>query len=172
MKNFSDETKKLRRNAVLKVIAKRYSFIIWLPLLICITYYIGRIVILIDGGSINDSCGTIGKIIITILLGLLGLLILCLLLMLGIILINTINNDIIIPIKEKTFFKGLKDFFKLLGGILLEIIKVIPKVLLFVLKIPVYLFRRIKDEKRRFENAVEKQIIKDSKKKVSKDIEN
>ena len=36
MKDFSNETKKARRIAILKVILKRYSFVVWLPLSIYI----------------------------------------------------------------------------------------------------------------------------------------
>jgi len=123
MKNFSDETKKVRRNAVLKVILKRYSFVVWLPLLMYISHYIGRFILLITGATIKDSCGPTMKIIVTISLGMLVLIILFLLVLLA-------------------------------TGLIKGIIKI------------------IKNEKTRFQNAVEEQIRKDSNKDLGGDIEN
>lgn len=43
MKDFSNETKSKRRKAILKVILKRYSFIVWVPALLALLNFIGII---------------------------------------------------------------------------------------------------------------------------------
>lgn len=163
MKDFSNETKSKRRKAVLKVILKRYSFIIWLPLLLCISYNVGKIttLYLVEDWAKKASY-PIGDIILLTILGFLLLFASLLLGLFGVIIIGIIRLYIITPLKEKGFINGLKDFLKFIGKSLLNLCKLLPIILLQILKSPIYLCKRIKDEKRRFQNAVEKQISKDS----------
>ena len=113
MKDFSNETKSTRRKAVLKVILKRYSFIIWLPLLLCISYNVGKITTpyLVEDWAKKVSY-PIGDII---LLTILGFFLLFASLLLGGIIIVIIIDYIITPLKEKGFVNGLKDFLRFIG---------------------------------------------------------
>ena len=165
MKDFSNETKKVRRNAVLKVILKRYSFVVWLPLLLWLSYNVGKKA---DFVEMNEQHYILSIIGVTIW----GFIVLIMLGILGWIIIACIRDEIIIAIKEKTFFRDLKGAFKFIGELLLGICQLILVFLWEVLKTPIHLYKRIKDEKRRFQNAVEKQIRKDSNKNLGGDIEN
>lgn len=94
MKNFSNETKSNRRKGV-AVILIYYSFIVWLPLLLCIYYNVGkRIMPFILKNWINYTDYSIWNIMVLIGIGFLFLHILCLLIFIGIVMINDkdINN--------------------------------------------------------------------------------
>lgn len=158
MKDFSNETKRIRRNSVLKVVLKRYSFIVWVPLLLYISYYTGEIIILITQSSIfKNSYDPNPNIIITTILGLQTLL---LLFLITFFIIAFIKDVIITSIKEKKFFSNIKS----IGENLLYLIEEILRLLVSILKIPMYLYKIIKNEKKRFQNAVEEQISKDNNK--------
>ena len=165
MKDFSNETKSKRIKAVLKVILKRYSFIIWLPLLLCISYNVGKFI----APYIFEIQKTDYPILDIVTFTIFGFLFLGLLCELSILIIAMIYHGIIIPLKEKKFFGGLKELLEIicmsLFGLLFGLCNLLLIILLQILKSPIYLCKRIKDEKRRFQNAVEEQIIKDNQQK-------
>lgn len=167
MKDFSNETKSKRRKAVLKVILKRYSFIIWLPLLLCISYNVGKFI----APYIFEIQKTDYPILDMVVFTIFGFIFLGLLCGLSIWIIAIIYDDIIIPLKEKKFFSDLKDFLKIICMLLFGLCILLLEILLQILKSPIYLCKRIKDEKRRFQNAVEEQISKDNQQKFG-DIDN
>jgi len=172
MKDFSNETKSKRRKAVFKVILKRYSFIIWLPLLLYVSYNVGKFTMNYpDIKSSTTSIIAIIAIIFDILLGFMVLFILLVILLSMLLfidfIIEKVYDIIIIPLKEKRFFNDLINFIKSIGKLLLEVLSFVlleklPQILKGILKCPINLYKRIKDEKRRFQVAVEKQMKKET----------
>lgn len=164
MKNFSNETKSKRRKAVLKVILKRYSFIIWLPLLLYIFYNVGKFTLITLKNYLpeENTVTTNNSIFDVIVFTFLGFMVSFMLSLFTILIIEVVYDDIIIPLTENTFFNNLINFFKAIGKLLLKVLlEIIPEILKGILKCPINLYKRIKDEKRRFQVAVEKQMQKE-----------
>lgn len=160
MKEFSNETKSKRRKAILKVILKRYSFIVWVPALLIICNFIGVAFFSLIGTSATYVSGTF-------LSKMLGVILLVyanptftdyfLFTILGFMLLSTIFymclmiEQIIQYLKKGTIFKDFIDNLKLL-------VKIILNIFCFFISLPKKIFFRIKDEKRRFNNSLEKEL--------------
>lgn len=142
MENFSNETKNKRRNAIFKVILKRYSFIVWLPLLLIICNFIGATLL-----TLTDVRGY--SIFFIYFLNVLVGFALGIALLLIIILIVGIIDDFIKYLKRRTI---IEDF--------INNIKIVAELFIFCILIPKKIFLRIKDEKRRFNNALQKELEK------------
>lgn len=144
MKDFSNETKSKRRKAILKVILKRYSFIVWVPALLALLNFIGIITMSIlnltsppfEGGmfyiyfaNIMTGIGTIMGIVSILLV------------------IHIIISSCIEYLKKGTIFEDIK----LIIEILIDIVHLL-------IELPKKIFLRLKDEKRRFNNSLEKEL--------------
>lgn len=147
MKNFSYETKSKRRNAVFKVILKRY---VCLPLLLYILYFIGQNVCRFINGTYT------GILMLDIFTNILAGLMFLFLTTICICLIYVIVYGIISYLKRKTLLQDIKVVFFVIGGIIYGMCEII-------VKIPVNFSKRIKDEKGRFQDAVERQLVNDNK---------
>lgn len=143
MENFSNETKNKRRNAIFKVILKRYSFIVWLPLLLIICNFIGATLL-----TLTDVRGY--SIFFIYFLNVLVGFALGIALLLIIILIVGIIDDFIKYLKRGTI---IEDF--------INNVKLVAELFIFCILIPKKIFLRIKDEKRRFNNALQKELEKE-----------
>lgn len=141
MKDFSNETKNKRRKAILKVILKRYSFVVWVPALLALFNFIGSIVIKLLSLSLEGSMFTI--CITNIMMGILTIF--------GIIDILMMIDLIIEYAKKGTIVKDFIEIIKL-------IIEALWDTFRFFIDIPKIIFLRIKDEKRRFNNSLEKEL--------------
>ncbi len=150
MKNFSNETKSKRRNAIFKVILKRYSFIVWLPVLLIICNFIGSIFLELIGSSTTFEGSIVFYYFYNIMTGFM----LVVMTLLTIILIVEIIKDFIKYLKRGTIIKDFINNIKLVAEALADIF-------LFIILIPKKVFIRIKDEKRRFNNALQKEIEKE-----------
>ncbi len=147
MKDFSNETKNKRRKAILKVILKRYSFIVWVPALLVLLNFIGSIVIkyiqilnplsFSVEGSMFIVCITNIIMGFTTILGIIAIL----------MMIDLIIKSFIEYAKKGTI---VKDF--------IEIIEALVDIFRFFIDIPKIIFLRVKDEKRRFKNSLEKEL--------------
>lgn len=147
MENFSNETKNKRRNAIFKVILKRYSFIVWLPLLLIICNFIGATLLtLTDVGGYSIFFIYFLNVLVGFAIGIV--------LLFSIIFIVETINDFIKYLKRGTIIKDFINNIKLVAEALTHIF-------LFVILIPKKVFIRIKDEKRRFNNALQKEIEKE-----------
>lgn len=152
MKDFSNETKNKRRKAILKVILKRYSFVVWVPTLLVLLNFIGIIVVkvnqILDPSVVPYLLGGMFDYYFTnILFGLSG----CLILITGILLIVLIIKSLINYLKKGTIIEDFIEFLK-------AILKVLISIPIFIIRLPKKLFLRIKDEKRRFNNSLEKEL--------------
>jgi len=151
MKDFSNETKKDRRKAVLKVVLKRYSFIVWLPALLVLFNFIGalfwKIIMALGGKSPYIEGANLYNYFFNIMI---GLLILVSLLMI-IVLVLLVVDNLIKYLKKKTL---KEDFLECVHGVK----EMFVDLFLFLIRIPKKIFERIKDEKRRFKNAVEEEM--------------
>lgn len=146
MENFSNEKKNKRRNAIFKVILKRYSFIVWLPLLLIICNFIGATFLTLTVAPETYIGYSIFFIyFLNVLVGFaLGIV-----LLFSIIFIVETINDFIKYLKRGTI---IKDF--------INNIKLVAELFIFCILIPKKIFLRIKDEKRRFNNALQKELEK------------
>lgn len=147
MKNFSNETKNKRRNAIFKVILKRYSFIVWLPLLLIICNFIGATFLTLTVAPESYIGYSIFFIyFLNVLVGFaIGIAIL-----ITIIFIVATIDDFIKYLKRGTI---IEDF--------INNIKLVAEMFIFCILIPKKIFLRIKDEKRRFNNALQKELEKE-----------
>lgn len=145
MKDFSNETKSKRRKAILKVILKRYSFIVWLPLLLIICNFIGVAFLSLIGVSATYEGYSISNVILGFMIG--GEL------LLSIIFIGETIKDLIKYLKRGTI---IKDFIKNIK----HVAETLVDIFVFCILIPKKIFIRIKDEKRRFNNALQEEIEK------------
>lgn len=141
MKDFSNETKSKRKKAILKVILKRYSFVVWVPALLALFNFIGYIVIKLLSFSLEG-----GMFIICITNIMMGIVIIF-----GIIDILMMIDLIIEYAKKGTILKDFIEIIKLIIEALWDIFR-------FFIDIPKIIFLRIKDEKRRFNNSLEKEL--------------
>ncbi|MCI8345524.1 MAG: hypothetical protein HFJ42_06175 [Clostridia bacterium] len=147
MKNFSNETKNKRRNAIFKVILKRYSFIVWLPVLLIICNFIGATFLTLTVAPESYIGYSIFFIyFLNVLVGFaIGIAIL-----ITIIFIVATIDDFIKYLKRGTI---IEDF--------INNIKLVAEMFIFCILIPKKIFLRIKDEKRRFNNALQKELEKE-----------
>lgn len=151
MKDFPNETKNKRRKAILKVILKRYLFIVWVPALLVLLNFIGSIVIkylqILDLLSFSFE-GSIFIVCITnIIMGfatIFGIIII-------LIMIDLIIKSFIEYVKKGTIVKDFIENIKL-------IIEALGDTYRFFIDIPKRIFLKIKDEKRRFNNSLEKEL--------------
>lgn len=147
MKDFSNETKNKRRKAILKVILKRYSFIVWVPALLVLLNFIGSIVIkyiqILDPLSFSVEGSMFIVCITNIIMGFVTILGIIAILMM----IDLIIKSFIEYAKKGTI---VKDF--------IEIIEALVDIFRFFIDIPKIIFLRVKDEKRRFKNSLEKEL--------------
>lgn len=144
MKDFSNETKSKRRKAILKVILKRYSFIVWVPALLALLNFIGIITMsILNPTSTIFEGGMLYIYFVNIMTGI-GTII-------GIATILLVIYFII-----SSCIKYLKK------GIIFEDIKFIIEILIDIVhlltELPKKIFLRLKDEKRRFNNSLEKEL--------------
>lgn len=150
MNNFSNEPKKRKevRNAILKTIVKRYSFIVWLPMLIFTFYKVGEWVTISSKGSGSNVI----DIIIDTTLGFLFIVLIIFFIILIGVMISYLRKKTV-----KVVWANLKEYLKeasiLIG---LEFIEII--------KIPVKIFKRIINEPKKFRDSVQKEINKKDKK--------
>lgn len=148
MKDFSNETKNKRRKAILKVILKRYSFIIWVPILLVLVNLIGiETIKILQITDSNYIVGTFLYYIMNIAIGFFT--IMCSLAIIGVIIV--IIHSVIEYLKKGTIVEDLIENLKLFFEALISI----P---VFIIKLPKMIFLRIKDEKRRFNNSLEKEL--------------
>lgn len=147
MENFSSKTKNKRRNAIFKVILKRYSFVVWLPLLLIICNFIGATFLTL---TVTPESYIGYSIFFIYFLNVLVGFALGIVLLLIIILIVGIIDDFIKYLKRGTI---IKDF--------INNIKLVAELFIFCILIPKKIFLRIKDEKRRFNNALQKELEKE-----------
>ena len=147
MENFSNETKNKRRNAIVKVILKRYSFVVWLPLLLIICNFIGATFLTLTVAPESYIGYSIFFIyFLNVLVGFaLGIA-----LLLIIILIVRIIDDFTKYLKRGTI---IEDF--------INNVKLVAELFIFCILIPKKIFLRIKDEKRRFNYALQKELEKE-----------
>lgn len=148
MKDFSNETKNKRRKAILKVVLKRYSFIVWVPALLVLLNFIGSIVIQILNPlsfSVEDSMFIV--CITNIIMGFATILCIIVILMM----IDLIIESFIEYVKKGTIVKDFIEIIKLIIEALVDIFR-------FFIDIPKIIFLRVKDEKRRFKNSLEKEL--------------
>lgn len=148
MKDFSNETKNKRRKAILKVILKRYSFIVWVPALLVLLNFIGSIVIQILNPLSFSVEGSMFIVCITnIIMGFATILCIIVILMM----IDLIIESFIEYVKKGTIVKDFIEIIKLIIEALVDIFR-------FFIDIPKIIFLRVKDEKRRFKNSLEKEL--------------
>lgn len=151
MKDFLNETKSKRRKAILKVILKRYSFVVWVPALLVLLNFIGIIVVkvikILDPSRVPYLGGMFDYYFTNILLGLLGPSIL----IGSIVLIIRIIKSLINYLKKRTIIEDFIEFLK-------AILKALISIPIFIIKLLKKIFLRIKDEKRRFNNSLEKEL--------------
>lgn len=155
MNNFSNEPKNRKeiRNAIAKTVLKRYSFIVWLPILLYICNKVGSYVFII-ASMITGS--DFENVIITNII--IGLMIVMLIILLIILLIDIIKS-LIKYLKEntiKTIWISIKEDLK-------EIIFFIGKGLVWIIKIPIRIFKRLISEPKKFRDSVQKEINKKDK---------
>ncbi len=142
MKEFSNGTKSKRTKAILKVILKRYSFIVWLPVLLIICNFIGVTFLSLIEASATYAGETFLGFIIAVWI------------LLFIILTGSMIENFIQYLKEGTI---LEDFIFIIK-IIIEVLVVIFR---FFISLPKRIFLRIKDEKRRFNNSLDKELGRD-----------
>ncbi len=151
MKNFSNETKNKRRKAMLKVILKRYSFIVWVPALLVLLNFIGSITIkfmqILDPLSISLEGGMFSICITNIMVGFAAIMGSITILMLIYLIIDNFKEYL----KKGTIVKDSIEIIKLIIEALADIFR------LFI-SLPKIVCLRIKDEKRRFNNSLEKEL--------------
>ena len=147
MENFSNETKNKRRNAIFKVILKRYSSIVWLPLLLIICNFIGTTLLTLTVAP--ESYIGYSIFFVYFLNTLVGLGIGIALLLIIIVIVGIID-DFIKYLKRGTI---IEDF--------INNIKLVAELFIFCILIPKKIFLRAKDEKRRFNNALQKELEKE-----------
>ncbi len=145
MKNFSNETINLRRKAIFKVILKRYSWIVCFSLLLYLCNIIGRYFIIFAANGMPVEWNVIQNILV----GFISLFIL----LLGLLEGYYILNFIFLIITDKT----MRLIMKNLGICILMFFAFIFQ---SILKSPVFLWRRIKDEKRRFKDSLNNEMRK------------
>lgn len=145
MKEFSNETKSKRTKAILRVILKRYSFIVWVPALLQALNFIGKVTYKFlrcveEGGILYNYFLNIimGFFVIGFIISVLMLVLITLHSLLKYLKKGTIIKDSIYNIKLIT--EALVDIFH------------------FFISLPKRIFLRIKDEKRRFNNSLEKEL--------------
>lgn len=151
MKDFSNETKNKRRKAILKVILKRYSFIVWVPALLVLLNFIGSIVIkyiqILNPLSFSFEGSMFIVCITNIIMGFATILGIITILMM----IDLIIKSFIEYVKKGTIVKDFIEIIKL-------IIEALGDIFRFFIDIPKIIFLRVKDEKRRFKNSLEKEL--------------
>lgn len=155
MGKFSNEPKerKEKRKAIAKTVLKRYSFIVWLPILIFILNWVGESASNILWGPplkpdiwwlrIFEMIGVTMfggfTIIVCILVGIM------IILVLSVIWEYLKKGTILEDIKSTIFFigEGLKESF------------------MYIVKIPIRICRRIKSEPQRFKDALQRELEKE-----------
>lgn len=149
MENLPNEMNRKRKGAIRKVIIRRYSFIIWVPLLIIISNFIGVTFYKILESNVADMNGNFGYYcLFTILGATLGVL----LVLMGMLLFDIIR-DLRNYLKKGTLLKDTISTIKTIAEGLGMIVS-------FFIRLPKKIFLRIKDEKRRFRSEVEKEMNK------------
>lgn len=151
MKYFSNETKNKRRKAILKVILKRYSFVVWVPILMIIFNFIGVKFSKLIVGSGAYGSGIFVDYLLNIMFGMYLTIISIML----IITVLWIMRNLLEYLKKGTI---IKDFIRNVKFV----IEVLVDIFRFIIKLPKKIFLRIKDEKRRFNNSLKEELKEDN----------
>ena len=120
-----------RTKAIFIVAFKRYSFVILIPILLYISYWLGKLIALTVPEIKECIVSNVPIIPQYIVVGLMTLILM-------VILFITLMN----------FLKFVKD----------SLLKLVRSIIIFIIKIPRTVIRRIKDEKRQFNDAVEREL--------------
>lgn len=146
MKNFSNEIKRKRIKAILKVSSKRYSFILLVPALLVLFYFIGmiaaKVMLMMKPSSFLSECGCFCIIILGI----------CVTDFLGLIYLG--GSSLIKYLKKGTVEK---DFITNVNLAL----ETFEDIYCFFDSLPVKIVLRLRKEKRRFDNALQEEIEKE-----------
>lgn len=145
MKEFSNETKSKRRKAILKVILKRYSFIAWVPTLLIVLNFIGKVTFKFL--RCVEEGGIFYNYFVNIIMGFLVIGLIISVFMLILIALHSLLKYL----KKGTIIKDFIDNIKLIIEALVDIFR-------FFISLPKKIFFRIKDEKRRFNNSLKKEL--------------
>lgn len=150
MENLPNEMNRKRKGAIRKVIIRRYSFIIWVPLLIIISNFIGVTFLKILGSNLKDiNNANFGYYCMITILGASLVILLVLMVMLLFDIIRDLRNYL----KKGTLLKDTISTIK-------TIAEGLGMMVSFFIRLPKKIFLRIKDEKRRFRSEVEKEMNK------------
>lgn len=146
MKNFSNEIKRKRIKAMLKVSSKRYPFILLVPALLVLSYFIGmiaaKVMLTMKPSSFLSECGWFCIIILGV----------CVVDLLGLIYLGC--SSLVKYLKKGTV---VKDFIANVNFAL----ETFEDIYCFFNSLPTKTVLRLRKEKRRFDNAIQEEIEKE-----------
>lgn len=155
MGKFSNEPKerKEKRKAIAKTVLKRYSFIVWLPILIFILNWVGESASnILWGPPLKPDIWWL-RIFEIISVTMLGGFTVIVCILVGILIIHLLS--IILKYLQKgTILEDIKNTIFDMG-------KDLKALFIYILKIPIRIFQRIKSEPQRFKDALQRELEKE-----------